>query len=52
MACSVFCKILNSYQIFFYVKEKSCNKTHLNCLIWFDRFLLDFYVAFIMLRPM
>ena len=45
MACSVFCKILDSYPVFCYVKEKSCNKTNLNCLIQFDRFLPDFYVS-------
>ena len=28
MAYSVFCKILDSYAVFCYVKEKSCNKTH------------------------
>ena len=28
MAYSVFCKILDSYLVFYYVKEKSCNKTH------------------------
>ena len=25
---SVFCKILDSYPVFCYVKEKSCNKNH------------------------
>ena len=25
---SVFCKILDSYPVFCYVKKKSCNKTH------------------------
>ena len=29
MAYSIFCKILDSYPVFCYVKEKSCNKTHL-----------------------
>ena len=33
MACFVFYKILDSYPVFCYVKEKSCNKTHLNYLI-------------------
>ena len=28
MAHYVFCKILESYPVFSYVKEKSCNKTH------------------------
>ena len=28
MAYSVFCKILDSYPIFCYVKENNCNKTH------------------------
>ena len=28
MAYSVFCKILDNYLVFCYVKEKSCNKTH------------------------
>ena len=28
MAYFLFCKILDSYLIFYYVKEKSCNKTH------------------------
>ena len=28
MAYSVFCKILDSYPVFFYVKEKSYNKIH------------------------
>ena len=28
MAYFVFCKILDSYPGFYYVKEKSCNKTH------------------------
>ena len=52
MAFFVFCKILDSYPVFCYVKEKSNNKTHLNCSIQFDRFFLDFYGAFIMLRPL
>ena len=52
MAFFVFCKILDSYPVFCYVKEKSINKTHLNCSIQFDRFFLDFYGAFIMLRPL
>ena len=28
MAYSVFCKILGSYPVFCFVKEKSCNNTH------------------------
>ena len=28
MAYSVFFKILDNYLVFYYVKEKSCNKTH------------------------
>ena len=28
MAYSIFCKIVDSYPVFCYVKEKSCNKTH------------------------
>ena len=28
MAYSAFVKILDSYPVFCYVKEKSCNKTH------------------------
>ena len=28
MTYFVCCKILDSYPIFYYVKEKSCNKTH------------------------
>ena len=28
MAYSVFCKILDNYPVFCYVKEKNCNKTH------------------------
>ena len=28
MVYSVFCKILDGYPVFYYVKEKSCNKTH------------------------
>ena len=28
MANFVFCKILDSYQVLCYVKDKSCNKTH------------------------
>ena len=43
MDYSVFCKILDSYLVFCYIKEKSCNKIHLNCLIQFDRFFLDFH---------
>ena len=50
MDYSVFCKIMDTG--FYYIKEKSCNKTHLNCLIQFDRFFPDFHVAFIMLRPL
>ena len=52
MAYYVFCKILDSYPVFCYVKEKSYSKTHLNCLIQFDKFFPDFKVAFIMLRPL
>ena len=32
MAYSVFCKILDSYPVFYYVKERSCNKTHFELL--------------------
>ena len=28
MAHFVFCKVLDSYLVLCYVKEKSCNKTH------------------------
>ena len=28
IAYSVFCKIMDSYLVLCYVKEKSCNKTH------------------------
>ena len=32
MTYYVFCKILDSYLVFCYVKEKSCNKTHFELL--------------------
>ena len=44
MAYSVFCKTLNSYPVFCYVKEKSFNKTHFDLfnIVWqvFPRFML------------
>ena len=52
MAYSVFCKILDSYPVFMLCKREDCNKTNFELLIQFDRFFLDFYVAFIMLRPL
>ena len=52
MAYSVFCKILDSYPIFFICKKRIVViKLILNCLIQFGRFFPYFYVAFIMLRP-
>ena len=52
MAYSVFFKILDSYPVFYYVKRRVVIKLILNCLIQFHRFFPDFYVAFIMLRPL
>ena len=52
MAHSIFCKILDNFPVFCYVKEKSCKKTHFNCLIQFDKIFPYFHVAFIMLRPL
>ena len=41
----VFCKIMDNYPVFCYVKEKSCNKTHFELLIQFDRFFPDFFLC-------
>ena len=52
MAYYVFCKILDGYLVFCYVKRRVLIKLILNYLIQFDRFFQYFYVAFIMLRPL